>query len=60
MSHWQLGHREEARRWYARADEWIDKNKERIDEEMRLRRKLVADVRSFRVEAAVLMGIKNK
>src|SRR5262249_46519626 len=26
MAHWRLGHKDEARRWYDRAVEWMDKN----------------------------------
>jgi Flp pilus assembly protein TadD len=49
MAHWQLGNKDEARRWYDRAVEWMDRNKP-DDEELR----------RFRAEAAERMGIKKK
>jgi hypothetical protein len=48
MAHWQLGAKEEARKWYNRAVEWMNKNPRR-DEELR----------RFRDEAAALLGIKK-
>ena len=41
MSHWQLGDKEEARTWYDRAVEWMDKNQPENEE-----------LRRFRAEAA--------
>jgi tetratricopeptide (TPR) repeat protein len=58
MAHWQLGHKEEARRWYDRAAEWIEKNQEAIDRGQRNR--LVDDVRNYRAEAAALLGLQEK
>jgi tetratricopeptide (TPR) repeat protein len=49
MAHWKLGDKEEARRWYHRASEWMEKNKPG-DEELRF----------FRDEAAQLLGIEKK
>ncbi len=46
MVHWQLGEKEEARKWHRRAVEWMEKNKPE-DEELRC----------FRAEAAELLGI---
>ena len=46
MSHWQLGDSEQARKYYAQAVEWMDKNKPKDDE-----------LRRFRAEAAELLGI---
>jgi WD40 repeat protein/Flp pilus assembly protein TadD len=48
MAHWQLGERDRARKDYARAAEWTDKNKPNDDE-----------LRRFRTEAARLLGIKD-
>ena len=49
MAHWQLGEKEEARRWYDKAVKWTDQNK---PEDEQLRR--------FRAEAAELLGIKEQ
>jgi WD40 repeat protein/serine/threonine protein kinase/tetratricopeptide (TPR) repeat protein len=49
MTHWRLGQKEEARRWYARAVEWMDKNRPQ-DEELR----------RFRDEAKTLLQIESK
>jgi hypothetical protein len=46
MAHWQLGHRDEARTWYARAAEWMQKHKPHDD-----------DQRRYRAEAAELLGL---
>jgi tetratricopeptide (TPR) repeat protein len=46
MAHWQLGDKEQARKWYDQAVRWMDKNKPQ-DEELR----------RFRAEAAELLGI---
>jgi tetratricopeptide (TPR) repeat protein len=43
MAHWQLGDRDQARTWYGRAVEWMDKNQPRNDE-----------LKRFRAEAALL------
>jgi hypothetical protein len=48
MAHWQLGHKEEARKWYDRAVEWMQKNKPN-DEALH----------RFRAEAAMLLGMKK-
>jgi len=49
MAHWQLDHKEEARRWYYKAVEWMEKNKP--DDEQ---------LRRFRAEAAELLGVTEK
>ena len=46
MAHWQLDHKDEARKWYDEAIEWMDKNQPQNDE-----------LRRFRAEAAELLGI---
>ena len=46
MAQWQLGHKDEARRWYDKADAWMNKN--RIQEE---------ELNRFRAEAAKLLGV---
>ncbi len=48
MAHWQLGEKEQARKWYTKAVRWMDKNKPQ-DEELR----------RFRAEATALLGIKD-
>jgi len=49
MAHWQLGQKDEARQWYDKAVEWMEKNQPE-DEELR----------RFRAEAAELLGIENE
>jgi tetratricopeptide (TPR) repeat protein len=49
MAHWQLKHKEEARRWYDKAVAWMDKNEPKDEELLR-----------FRDEAAKLLGIPVK
>jgi hypothetical protein len=46
MAHWQLGEQDEARRWYGKAVEWMEK--QQTDDEQLLR---------FRAEAEELLGI---
>jgi tetratricopeptide (TPR) repeat protein len=48
MAHWQLGHRVEARKWYDKAGEWMDKNHSTYEELLR-----------FRAEAAELLSISE-
>jgi tetratricopeptide (TPR) repeat protein len=48
MAHWQLGEKEEARKWYDRAVAWMDKNNP-SDEELR----------RFREEAAKLLKVED-
>src|SRR5207248_11473243 len=49
MAHWQLGNKEEARKWYAKAVGWMDQHGSRNEE-----------LRRFRAEAAGLLGIEKK
>jgi WD40 repeat protein/serine/threonine protein kinase/tetratricopeptide (TPR) repeat protein len=49
MANWQLGKKEEARKWYDKAVQWMDKNQPK-DEELR----------RFRSEAEELLGMKKK
>jgi serine/threonine protein kinase/tetratricopeptide (TPR) repeat protein len=48
MAYWQLGQKEEARKWYDQAAKWMDKNKPK-DEELR----------RYRTEATELMNDKE-
>ena len=48
MAHWQLGDKDEARKWYDKAVEWMDKNQPKNEELLR-----------FRAEAAELLGISE-
>ena len=45
MAHWQLGEKQEARRWYDQAVTWIEQNQS-TDQELR----------RFRTEAEELIG----
>jgi uncharacterized protein HemY len=49
MAHWQLGEREHAMKWYRRAVEWQDRHKAGD-----------AELRRFRAEAALLLGVQEK
>lgn len=49
MAHWQVGHKDQARKWYGRAAEWADKN---LPADAQLRR--------FRAEAAELLGLNER
>jgi serine/threonine protein kinase/Flp pilus assembly protein TadD len=49
MAHWQLGEKDEARKWYDRAVVWMAKNQPKNEELIR-----------FRVEAEALLGLKEK
>jgi hypothetical protein len=48
MAHWQLGEKDQARRWYDKAVQWMDQNKPK-DEELR----------RFRAEAEELLGLRE-
>jgi WD40 repeat protein/regulator of sirC expression with transglutaminase-like and TPR domain len=52
MAHWQLGHKDEARKGYDQAAQWMEKNKPQGT--------LLEEFGRFRTEAEELMGIKNK
>jgi WD40 repeat protein/tetratricopeptide (TPR) repeat protein len=60
MAHWQLGHKAEARRWYDRSVQWIEKNQAILEKPEWTRDRLVDDVCSFRAEAAKLLGVRDK
>jgi hypothetical protein len=49
MAHWQLGAKEEARKWYDRAVAWMEKKEPKNEE-----------LRRFRAEAEKLMGITTR
>ncbi len=49
MAHWQLGDKEQARKWYVQAVQWMEKNKPKDEELGR-----------FRAEAAALLGVTEK
>jgi tetratricopeptide (TPR) repeat protein len=49
MSHWQLGHKDEARKWFDKAVEWTDKNQSK--DEVLI---------GFRTEAAELLGVSMR
>jgi superkiller protein 3 len=49
MVHWQLGNKDDARKWFDRAAEWMDRNAKDNEE-----------LRRFRTEAAELLEIKKK
>ena len=49
MAHWQLGEKEEARKWFDQAVDWMEQNKQQDD-----------DAKRFREEAAELLGVKEK
>jgi tetratricopeptide (TPR) repeat protein len=49
MAHWQVGDKEEARKWYERAVEWMAKNN-----------RMSSELRRYHAEAAVLLGIEEQ
>ncbi len=49
MAHWQLDEKDEARKWYDQAVEWMEKNKPQGDE-----------LKRFRAEATELLGLKQE
>ena len=49
MAHWQLDEKDEARKWYDQAIEWMEKNEPNNEE-----------LRSIRAEAAELLGVIEK
>ena len=49
MAQWQLGKKDEARKWYDRAVQWMNQHAAQNEE-----------LRSFRGEAAELLGAKEK
>jgi serine/threonine protein kinase/Tfp pilus assembly protein PilF len=53
MSHWRLGDKEQARKFYAQAIQWMEKKPPRNQD-------LRQELRRFRAEAAGLLGIKDQ
>ncbi len=53
MAHWKLGEKEQARKWYDQAVQWMEKNQPRNEEQSE-------ELRRFRAEAAELLGIKDR
>ncbi len=49
MTHWQLGNKDEARKWHAKAIEWMDKNAPANEE-----------LKRFRAEGAELLEFETK
>ena len=49
MAHWQLGDKNQARKWYDQAVAWMDKNQPKDDE-----------LRRFRAEAEELLKVERK
>jgi tetratricopeptide (TPR) repeat protein len=49
MAHWQVGNKEQARKWYGRAVEWADRIQPAD-----------AQLRRFRAEAAELLGLNER
>jgi hypothetical protein len=49
MAHWQIGHKDEARRWYEKAVSWMEKSKPNDDE-----------LRRFRAEATTVLGLPER
>jgi hypothetical protein len=49
MAHWQLGDKDQARKWYGQALAWMEKNQPNDDE-----------LRRFRSEAEEVLGLKKK
>jgi WD40 repeat protein len=56
MAHWRLDEKEEAREWYDRAAQWMEKNKDQLEGN----KQWPEELRRFRTEAAELLGIKEK
>jgi eukaryotic-like serine/threonine-protein kinase len=48
MAHWQLGEKVEARKWYDRAADWMEKNHSTDN-----------DLRRFRAEAQQVLGLQQ-
>jgi hypothetical protein len=49
MAQWELAHKDEARKWYEKAAEWMEQNQPQNE-----------DLRRFRAEAAALLKIESK
>ena len=55
MAHRQLGHPAEARSWYDRAVQWMEKHKQELEKDKLAREEL----RRFRLEAEELLELKK-
>jgi uncharacterized protein HemY len=55
MAHWQLSDKDQARKWYSLAVQWMEKNEQHSNTE-----ELRQDLTRFRAEAANLLGIKDQ
>jgi tetratricopeptide (TPR) repeat protein len=55
MAHWQLGNKDQARRWYGLAVQWMEQNEQHALEEY-----LREDLARFQDEAAQLLGMKDR
>jgi hypothetical protein len=55
MAHGQLGHKDEARKWYDKAVEWMEKNKVQLEKDAEHRDEL----QRFRAEAKDVLGLKD-
>ena len=56
MAHWQLGNREQARRAYEQAVQWLEKNKETLEKH----KAQAEELRRFRSEAEEVLELKKK
>jgi hypothetical protein len=55
MALWQLDNKDQARRWYGSAVQWMEKNEQHaLDEDLR------QDLARFHDEAARLLGMKDR
>jgi serine/threonine protein kinase/WD40 repeat protein len=56
MAHWQLGEKEEAKKWHDRAVQWLKDNQQTLEKNKRYEEELGR----FQQEAAELLGLKEK
>jgi tetratricopeptide (TPR) repeat protein len=56
MAEWQLGNKDDARRWYDKADKWINENQKALQDAPGN----AEELKRFRTEASELLGIKEK
>src|SRR5262249_14963717 len=56
MAHWQLGEKEQARKWYDEAVQWLEAPTRKEGDQW----PSVSDQRRFRAEAEKVMGISDK
>jgi tetratricopeptide (TPR) repeat protein len=55
MAHWKLGDKEQARKWYSLAIQWMENNEQHSRTE-----ELRQDLARFHAEAATLLGIEDQ